>query len=322
MESALPMNRLPTDRSPHAAALANAMGAYLIWGVVGMYFRHVTVHHGVAPFTLLAHRVVWSLCFVACVLAIRHELPAMVAAFKSKRVLLGLFATSLLIAVNWIVFIHASATGQLVPASLGYFLSPIMNVVLGVVILRETLKRAQAVAIGFAVVGVSMMVWLKAGVVWIPLALTFSWSFYAFLRKRIAVGPIAGLGVETAMLLPAALAYVGWMQFNSLESITGTAYAYLIAAGVITAIPLMMFAYAARRLRMVTLGILQYVGPTMQFLLAWFVAGEQVRPLELVSFGLIWVGLVIFTTDGVLAYRRAARVADTPTTPAAVESNV
>lgn len=286
-------------------AYVNGTLAYLVWGVVGLFFRHLTVAHGVPPFTLLAHRVVWSLTFVVGMLCLTGQREDVIRACRDRRVALGLLATSLLIAINWLTFIHAAATAQLVSASLGYFLAPIVTVLLGVGLLGERLRRPQWLAVAFAAVGVALLVVMKARSAWIPIALTLSWSFYVLLRKRLAVGPIVGLGVETAMMLPLAIGYIALTQFaRPTVTIGASSYALLVAAGVITAVPLMLFAYAARRLPMVTLGLMQYVGPTVQLFVAWAVAGEPVDGRDLVSFGMIWLGLIVFTVDGVRAAQR------------------
>lgn len=300
------MTDRPAPPQPNSLAYVNGLIAYLVWGVVGLYFKLITVAHGVPAFTLLAHRVVWSLAFVTLVVLAIGRWREMRDAFANRRLLLGLTATSLLIAVNWIVFIYASATGRLVPASLGYFLAPIASVLLGVALLGERLRRGQLVAVVIAVVGVAVLFVLKASALWIPIGLTLSWSFYALLRKRIAVNPIVGLGVETAVLLPLAILYLALVP--STGPVAPSTYTLLIAAGVITAVPLMLFAYAARRLPMVTLGLMQYVGPTVQFLVARFIAGEQVRTPELLGFALIWLGLIVFTVDGLRTARTAPPV--------------
>ena len=287
-------------------AVTSALGAYLAWGVVGWFFQIITVGFGVPALTLLAHRAVWSLAFICAILAVRGELGQFGAAVRNRRVLIGLCATSVLIAVNWITFIYAASQHRLVEASVGYFLAPLVNVLLGVTLLGERPRRFQAIAIGIAAIGVGVLVYLKAGSIWIPIALMLSWSLYVLLRKRIAVGPIVGLGVETAILAPLALAYVIYDAGVLHTSISSGAYALLASAGVVTATPLILFAYAARRLTMATLGLVQYVAPTVQFLIAAIVLHEPVQAPVLIGFALIWIGLIIFTADGYQAFRSAA----------------
>jgi chloramphenicol-sensitive protein RarD len=303
------MTLQPPSNDRPTLALASALSAYLIWGVVGYYFRIVTHGFGVTPFTLLANRVIWSLVFLLIVLACRRDLGALVAALKTPRLVGPLAISSVLIAINWIVFIYAAATGRLVQASLGYFLTPLVSVLLGVVILREKLRPGQLIAIGIACIGIAPMVYLKFGSVWIPVGLMLSFSLYGLMRKRIVIGPIVGLAVETAILLPAALLFVVIVPAARPTAIGPPAYALLVAAGVITAIPLMLFAYAARRLRLITIGLLQYSGPTVQLIVACLLAGETVSRLELVAFVVIWIGLIVFSIDSVIGYRNRERSA-------------
>lgn len=297
------MNAPQHDRRTKTNALLCAGSAYLIWGVVGWYFKILTRDHGVAPFTLLAHRVVWSLAFVVILLTVRRELGEMLAAFRNRKLLIGLTITSLLVATNWITFIYAAGHGKLKEASLGYFLTPIMNVILGVVVLRESLRGAQIVSVVLAAIGVGAMVFDHANDVWIPLSLMFSWSFYALLRKRFVVSPVVGLGVETAVLLPLAIAYIAYVQITAPVSFAVSTYSLLMAAGVITAIPLILFAAGARHLQMITIGLLQYTGPTVQFVIAVVALHEPVSRVELLSFVLIWIGLIVFSVDSYRAFR-------------------
>lgn len=302
------MNSPPSSDRP-TAAFFSALTAYLVWGVVGYYFRIITVDHHVTPFTLLANRVIWSLVFLVIVLGARRDLRSLFLALRTPRLVGPLAISSVLIAINWIVFIYAAATGRLVQASLGYFLTPLLSVLLGVFILGERLRRAQIVAIAIACAGVVPIAYLKAGSFWIPLGLMFSFSLYGLMRKRIAIGPTIGLAVETAILLPAAIAFVAIVPAAHPTAITPAAHALLIAAGVITAVPLMLFAYAARRLRLITIGLLQYAGPTVQFIVACWLAGEHVSILELVGFLVIWAGLAVFAIDSIVGHRHRERSA-------------
>lgn len=304
--------RATQDRAVKTNALLCAGSAYLIWGVVGWYFKIITRDHGVAPFTLLAHRVVWSLVFVVILLALRRELPQMLAAFRNRRLLGGLTITSILVAINWITFIYAAGHGKLKEASLGYFLTPIMNVILGVVVLRESMRTAQTVAVVLAAVGVTAMVFDHANDVWIPLSLMISWSFYALLRKQYVVSPIVGLGVETAVLLPLAIGYIAYLQVQQPVSFAISTYSLLMAAGVITAIPLILFAAGARHLQMITIGLLQYIGPAVQFLIAVLILKESVSRVEMLSFVCIWIGLIVFSLDSYRAFRARSLAATLP----------
>ena len=248
--------------------------------------------------------MIWSLAFVALILALRRQLSEMWQALRTPRLMGPLAVSSVLIAINWIVFIYAAHTGRLVQASLGYFLTPLLSVLLGVALLGERLRRGQLVAIVVASVGVAIISYLKLNSLWIPLGLMVSFSLYGLLRKRIVIGPIVGLGVETAVLAPFALAYIAFDPGSHPTAIPPAAHALLVSAGIVTAIPLMLFAYAARRLRLITIGLLQYAGPTVQLVVARFVAHESISAIELGGFIIIWIGLILFSVDSARAYRR------------------
>jgi chloramphenicol-sensitive protein RarD len=298
-----------TQDQPHpskARAVASGCIAYLIWGAVGYFFAYVTSF--VSAPTLLAHRVVWSLAFVLLLLAIRRDLPKLRAALSSGHMVGMLSITSILVAINWLVFIYAASWGKLVDASLGYFLTPIMNVLLGVFVLHERLRRGQTLAIAFATVGVLLMLYYRAQTIWIPITLMLTWSVYGLLRKKIVIESIVGLGVETTLLLPIALLWVGYAHTLGGEPLAIRTYPLLIAAGIITATPLMLFAFAARRLQMTTIGLMQYIGPTVQFIIATVIMNENVTRQQYIAFAFIWLGLIVFSVDG-LRLARAQRTA-------------
>lgn len=306
------MNLPATASTSKTKPLLCVSSAYLVWGVVGWYFKILTRDHGVAPFTLLAHRAMWSFVFVVVLLSVRGELREMILAFRNRRLLVGLSITSLLVATNWITFIYAAGVGKLKEASLGYFLTPIMNVLLGVIVLRETMRATQTIAVVLAAIGVGAMVYFHAEAVWIPLTLMISWSFYALLRKKFVVSPIAGLGIETAVLLPLAIGYLAYVQTQQPASFAMSTYSLLMAAGVITAVPLILFATGARHLQLITIGLLQYIGPTVQFLIAVLILKESVSRVEMISFLLIWSGLFVFSYDSYRAFRARALAATLP----------
>lgn len=287
-------------------ALLCVGSAYLIWGVVGWYFKILTRDHGVEAFTLLAHRAVWSLVFVAILLAVRGQLRQMLAVFANSKLVLCLAITSVLVATNWVTFIYAAGHERLKEASIGYFLTPIMNVLLGVVVLRESMRLGQTIAVLLAALGVGTMVYSHAQAVWIPIIIMLTWSFYALLRKRLVVNPVVGFGVETAILLPLALAYLTYVQVREPTTFAASTYSLLMAAGVITAVPLILFAAGARHLQMITIGLLQYIGPTVQLLIAVVALREQVTRVEWISFGSIWLGLIVFSIDSYRAFRARA----------------
>ncbi len=297
------------DGRRQTAGVFYGLAAYFWWGLAPLYFK--AVGH-VPPDEILAHRILWSCLLLGLILWRRGELREVGAVARDRRLLTTLAASTVLIAVNWFVFIWAIANGRLLQASLGYFINPLVNVVLGVVILKERLRRPQAAALALAAVGVALMGLRVGGIPAVSLVLAVSFSLYGLLRKQAPVGGVVGLAVETGLLAPVALLYLVWLGgegrlvFSRLDARTDL---LLAAAGVITALPLVWFANAARRLRLSTVGILQYLSPSLQFLLAVAAFGEPFALGELASFGLIWAGLAIYTVDAVRpsSERRASR---------------
>jgi chloramphenicol-sensitive protein RarD len=312
----------PYETRRARAGLGYALGAYLAWGVIPAYFK-LLAH--VPPLVVLAHRIVWSVLFLALLLTLGRKWGEVRDALRSRWTMLALLCSTVMIAINWYVFIWAVSNGKVLQASLGYFINPLVNVVLGVVILRERLRLAQIVALLLAAAGVGILTLATGSVPWISLSLAFSFALYALLRKTAPVGPLPGLSIETAILLPAAVAVAfGWISVRSGPGgevpIRGTTLALLSTAGVITAVPLLLFAAGARRLRLSTMGFLQYVAPTCQFLLAVLVYREPFRREQLLSFGLIWAGLAAYTLESVwnLRARSAAPAAPLAATPVVV----
>lgn len=288
------------------AGLAYGLGAYLAWGFIPAYFKLLT---HVPPLTVLAHRIVWSVAFLALLLTLLRKWGEIRAALRGRRTMLALLCSTVLIATNWYVFIWAIDHGQLLQASLGYFINPLVNVLLGVVILRERLTPGQLVGLALATAGVANMTIGAGGVPWVALTLAVSFAFYGLLRKTAPVAPLAGLSIETAILFPLALMVmtgaVSLPAGHHAGELSRGTYALLSAAGVITAIPLLWFAAGARRLRLSTMGFIQYLAPTCQFLLAVGVYDEPFSTRELVSFGLIWAALAAYTLESVLRLRVA-----------------
>ena len=284
--------------------IAAALAAFTVWGLMPLYFRQVG---SVPPFEVVAHRVLWSVLFLALLLAF---VPATggfrrIGALVRQPRLLGLLAlTALLTGSNWLVFVWAIDAGRLVEAALGYFINPLVSVLLGRIFLGERLRPLQQFAVAVATIGVAWrVVGQVSGLPWIPLFLAGTFGVYGLLRKRAPVDAVGGLFVETAVVAPLAAAWLAWqasrggLAFGSDPAID----ALLPLAGVLTAIPLMLFAVGARHLPLATIGFLQYIGPTINLLLAVFVFGERFDHGQLVSFGLIWVALAIYSADMVRA---------------------
>ncbi|SCW74161.1 chloramphenicol-sensitive protein RarD [Sphingobium faniae] len=283
--------------------LLAALGAYGLWGLLPIFFK--LLHH-VGPFELVAHRVVWSLLLILALLAARQAMRPFWEALTTPRLLLPLTASSILIAINWTTYIWAVNDDHVIAASLGYFLNPLVNVALGVLVLKERLRRGQTLAIIVAGIGVAIMAASALTTLWISIFLALSFAFYGLIRKVTPVAPMAGLGAETLILTPVALAYLGWLwgQGNLMFGQDGFTTTMLIVSGAMTTAPLALFAVAAHRLPMATLGLLQFVAPTLQFLSGILLFGETLNHGQMASFALIWLGLILFASDSVTAARR------------------
>ncbi|MES2441692.1 MAG: EamA family transporter RarD [Pseudomonadota bacterium] len=286
--------------SRDTGGLLLGVGAYALWGVLPLYIHML---RDVPALQLLAHRVLWSLVLLAVIVAVWRRGPALLAATRG-RTLLGLVASALLIAVNWIVYIWAVQHAHVLEASLGYFINPLVNVALGMAVLGERLRRVQGVAIAIAAAGVAVMAF-GGGALWISLTLAASFGTYGLVRKMVAIDALGGLTVETLVLAPFCLAWlvhagsVGegvWGQSARLDLL-------LVLAGAVTAAPLLMFAAAARRMPYSTLGLLQYIAPTLQFALAVLVFGEPLHTPHLITFALIWSGCALYAWDSLRAVR-------------------
>jgi chloramphenicol-sensitive protein RarD len=286
-----------TDPGQKRAGVAYGLAAFFSWGILPLYFKAVAA---VPSLEVLAHRIVWSLGFLVILTLARGGWKGFTALFRSRRTQLTLMTTTILIATNWGVFIWAVANGQLVEASLGYFITPLINVVLGFIFLRERLRPMQLVAVGLAAVGI---IWMTSNLGHPPvisLTLAVSFGFYGLLRKQVPASGIQGLTAETLMLAPVALAWLIWSQHQGRLVFLHEAVRLdilLLAAGVITALPLIWFAEGAKRLRLATMGFLQYLAPSGQLLLAVAFFGEAFTRDHAISFGLIWTALALYSVD-------------------------
>jgi chloramphenicol-sensitive protein RarD len=279
--------------------------AYGWWGLIPLYFK--TVDH-IPPLEVLAHRVVWSCAILTLVITISRRWSSFRRALSDRRALATLAVTTLLIATNWFTYIYAIGSGNVLQASLGYFITPLANVLLGVVFLQERIGRLQILAVAIAVVGVVTLALLGGAFPWIAMTLAVSFSFYGLLRKTVAVDGLVGLFIETLFLLPPALGAIAVLTFagqGAFRLDTPGVDGLLILGGVVTTIPLLSFAAAARRLRLSTLGFLQYLAPTIQFLLAIVAFGEPFSRWQIASFGCIWMAIALYTLDSLVPYLRA-----------------
>ena len=284
--------------------IACALGAYGLWGVFPVYFKWL---ESVPAFEVLLHRVVWSVVFLLILVTMGKRWGAVMGVLRNKRMLGMLCLSSLMIAGNWLVFIWAVANGRILETSLGYFLNPLISIFMGMVFLSERLRPAQWAALALAGVGVVMQVVLFGSLPWVALALALTFGFYGLLRKQIAVDSILGLFVETLLLLPFALVGMVWFaQAGTLHfGNQGWHLDVLLAlCGVVTSVPLLLFAGGARRLPLMMMGLLQYLGPTISFTLAVVVYGEHMDEGRLMTFVIIWAALAIFTLEGLQQRRR------------------
>ncbi len=298
------MTSLP-PRDERSAGLGYALAAYLSWGLLPLYFK--ALKH-VPALEILAHRVLWSLALLAALLAARGGPGAFAAPFRGGRLKI-LAVTTALISTNWLVYIWAVNSGRIIEASLGYFMNPLVNVLLGVAFLGETLSGRQRAAIALAAAGVAVLV-VRAGTFpWVSIVLAISFGLYGLVRKRAAIDAIGGLFAETALMAPLALALVGVRAASgagAFGSAPGTT-ALLVAAGAITALPLVWFTLGVHRLRLSTMGLVQYLAPTGQFLLGVALYREPFTRAHAAAFGLIWGSLALYTWDALARFRMLER---------------
>jgi len=274
-----------------------ALAAYTLWGVLPAYWKALS---NVAPPEILAHRVVWSLLFTLAIVAALGRSHELRAALRSPRHRIALFASGCLIALNWGMFIWSVSVGRLVEASFGYYLTPLVNIALGVLLLGERLSRLQSIAIGVAALGVLALGFGSGAAPWLPLALAATFGMYGLVRKLTPVSSVAGLSVETAMLSPLALGYMlvlGDTGEGHLRTTDLRTSALLVFSGVVTALPLIWFASAAKRLSFSTLGMFQYLSPTLSFLLAVVVYDEDFTPVRAFAFACIWIAIGLYSID-------------------------
>ncbi|MGZ8287322.1 MAG: EamA family transporter RarD [Allosphingosinicella sp.] len=296
-----------TDAARTRSGLLMGLGAYALWGVLPLYFKALVQ---VRATEIVAHRILWSLLFLGALATLWRKWPLIRAALANRRVALTLLLTAILIGINWLVYIYAVVTGHVLEGSLGYYLNPLVNVLLGVFLLKEKLSALQKAAVFLAGAGVAFLALGAGDAIWISLTLAASFAVYGFLRKVAPVESLEGLWIETLFLAPLALGWVVWLAQAGDSAFLDSRLTdlLLILGGALTAIPLLLFTAAAKRLPYSTLGFLQYVAPSIQFLLAVLVFGEALTKAHIVCFAAIWIALAIFVGEGLRA-GRAARAA-------------
>lgn len=281
--------------------------AFFCWGIFPLYFHALAE---VPAMEMLAHRMLWSLLFLALVLTARRQWKWLPQTLRQPRILGSFVASAVLLSANWFVYIWSVNNGHVIDASLGYFINPLVNVLLGVLVLKEKLRRAQWVAIAAAACGVLWLTWSAGQVPWIALILGITFGSYGLLRKTAALAALEGLSLETIILFPLALCYVVWLTVQGQNTFVNSEFDstrwLLAAAGPITAVPLLLFAAGARRIPMAALGLIQYLSPTMQALLGVWVFHEAFPPARLLGFVIIWAALALYVAEGLWANKRSS----------------
>ena len=293
------------DRSGLIAGLA----AFATWGLIPGYWKLLK---GVSPPEILGHRFVWTSLFLVVVLSWQRRWPEVRTVLRSRRATLFCLTSGLAVATNWFFFIFAVLIDRVLETSLGYFMTPLVNVLFGAILLRERLTRLQLLSVFLAAAGVLYLTFGYGRFPWIAVTLCTTFGLYGLLRKKSGTPAIPGLFIETIMLVPVALGYLVFLKANgtlAFDRATWPLLLLLISSGVVTAVPLFWFGYAARHLRLVTLGFLQYLAPTISFFLGVFLYHEPFTRGHLITFGLIWVALALFTFEAVTRWR-SGRVRD------------
>ena len=275
------------------AGLAFAVSAYFLWGFLPLYMKAVG---NISPVEVVAHRILWSVPFALVVLILLRRSSDIRAALSSPKMILMAAAPAAFISVNWGLYVWSIGSGHAIEAALGYYINPLFSILLGAIVLREKLKLLQWVAITVAAAGVLVLTIAAGKAPWVALGMTFTWGIYALLKRRLPIGPNQGFLLEVLILLPFALGYLAKLQLSGESHFGGTTFdtLMLLGMGAITAGPLMLYANGAKRLRLSTIAILQYIAPTMIFLTAVFIFGEPFGAARAIAFPLIWASVVIY----------------------------
>ena len=278
--------------------------AFLIWGLSPAYWKALSA---VPALEIIMHRIVWSFIFLVGLIILQRRWHEFLAALKDRRMLLTLFATAIFVSANWLLYIWAVNNNYLLQASLGYYINPLVNVVLGMVFLRERLRKPQMLAVLLATLGVLYLTIYYGEFPWIALTLALTFGFYGLIRKVAPVGSLVGLAVETMLISLPAVIYLFYLDSQGVGAIFRVSFKLdllLIGCAPLTAVPLLFFTLGAKRLYLATVGLMQYIGPSGMFLLAVFVYGEPFSKAQVWTFIMIWSALVIYSTDSVIYYRR------------------
>lgn len=299
-----------TSHSPTTAAQARAgalaaTACYFLWGLVPLYWKQLAA---VNPLELIAHRHIWSLALLLALIAAQRNFGEIAAALRTGRSLRTQLLSASLLTGNWLIYVWGVNSGHVIETSLGYFLVPLVNVAAGRFVLHEHLRRAQWIAIVLAATGVALLVAQVGRPPWIALVVAVTWGGYSLMRKQSKLGAITGLTLETLLLAPFAVAFIFWQHHNgtgALGRVDLHTHLLILSSGVITAVPLLLFAYGARRIRLSTLGLLQYLAPSVQLALGIWVYHEAFSRARALCFVFIWAALGLYTIDNVIAQRRS-----------------
>ncbi len=282
----------PNEDTPRGFAFA--VSAYLLWGLLPFYLKALS---DIPPTEVLAHRIIWSIPVAAGLLVVLGRTGDLLAAIRNPRMLAMALLTATLVGINWGIYVWAISNDHALDAALGYYINPLFSVALGALLLGERLTRLQLLAVALAAAAVVTLTIAAGSLPWVAVSLTLSWGFYAFFKKSLPIGPNQGFLLEVLILLLPALAWLGWLaaqgQNHFLDSARNTWM--LIGTGAVTAVPLILYANGAKGLRLSTIGILQYIAPTMIFLIAVFAFGEEFGPARAIAFPMIWAALVIYS---------------------------
>ncbi|MGI9919974.1 EamA family transporter RarD [Vibrio owensii] len=299
----------PEEQQRSRQGVLLAIGAYTMWGIAPIYFKSIAE---VSPLEILSHRVIWSFFLLAALLHFGRHWRSVRDIIKNKTKMMFLVSTAILVGANWLIFIWAVNSNHMLDASLGYYINPLINVLLGMVFLGERLRKLQWFAVILAACGVLVQLIVFGSVPVVAIALAMSFGFYGLLRKKVSVEAQTGLFIETLVMLPAAAIYLLFIASSPTSNMLDNPMqlnTLLIAAGVITTLPLLCFTGAATRLKLSTLGFFQYIGPSLMFLLAVLIYGEPFTSDKAITFAFIWGALVVFSFDGLRNNRKSRKAA-------------
>lgn len=272
--------------------------AYILWGVLPLYWYLL---RAIPASEILVNRIIWSLVFLAILLSIRRRWGWVKPFLSQPKTILIICVSAILIAINWFIYIWAINAGYVIETSLGYFINPLVNVLLGTIFLHERLRSGQWAAVGIAAIGVLYLTFSYGSLPWIALCLAFSFGVYGLMKKKVRLGAAESMTAEMSLLVLPALAYLIWLETQGeayLGHTTPLILLLLIATGIVTATPLVLFAAAARRIPLSTLGVLQYIAPTLQFLIGLLILGEPFSTQKLIGFSIIWISLIVYSLEG------------------------